>query len=87
MLPFDLVYAQKFKEMCILYGHVNEHTLSAPTILELHTSITTDISNYYKYLEKTGTPVEDSYLTHWLDKNDYMDWDERVYRKITESTC
>ena len=80
MLNFDLDYAneridcikQTYKNMLDLYEqikYINPSNDTMNNLDELYTSINVDISNYYKYLEKTGVPIEDSYLTSWLDIN------------------
>ena len=40
--------------------------------------VTREIADYYIYLEKTATHPEESYLTHWLKKNDYHDYYEEI---------
>jgi hypothetical protein len=47
-------------------------------LTELYASVTTAISEYYAYLEKTGIPYEESYLTHWLKKGDYDDYYDEI---------
>ena len=64
--------------MLHLYNHIS--LLSTPSSEDIeqlasqHDSVMKAISHYYEYLEKTGTPVEESYLTHWLDKGYFPDY-------------
>lgn len=48
------------------------------TLMNLHTSMHSDISNYYTYLEEVGISPEDSYLTHWLDAGYFYDYAEEI---------
>ena len=43
-----------------------------------YSSVMTAISKYYEYLEKTGVPTEESYLTHWLEKDYFPDYYEEI---------
>ena len=56
-----------------------QYTAKDKTVLaELYTSVITAISKYYKYLEITGVPAEESYLTHWLEQWDMHDQYEDI---------
>ena len=81
-MSFDVDYAstcidfitQQSDRMLRLYNCLENHpSPSDEDIYELenlYEVVTRAISNYYDYLNKTDVPVQDSYLTHWMDKRD-----------------
>ena len=40
-------------------------------LFKFHDTVGKAISDYYEYLKKTGIPVKDSSLTHWLMSDHY----------------
>jgi hypothetical protein len=79
-MPFDVHYASNCIDfithhsdrMLRLYNCLKQHpSPSDEDVYELenvYEVVTKAISNYYEYLNKTDTHVEDSYLTHWMEK-------------------
>lgn len=47
---------------------------------DLLLAVRSAISRYFQYFEKSGSPVEDSYLTKWLDSCSFADhYDDMEY--------
>ena len=91
-MSFDSIYANECidsiiknsKRMLDLYRQMQHTAEDKATIAELYTSVRKAISKYYEYLEKTGVPVEKSYLTHWLDQWEFHDHFEEIHGFLHE---
>jgi len=71
---------QTFKTMVDLYKQ-SKDTSSAEDIanlIVLHTSVHTEISNYYRYLRETGISAEESYLTKWILAWEYYEYSDEI---------
>lgn len=94
MPSFDLIYAneridfikQTSATMIDLYKKL-ENTHSSEDMIalkELYSSVCSYISDYYKYLEETGIPAEESYLTKWLDEDHVRNYFEDIGYLVEE---